>query len=134
MCPTCMGDVMITYEINGQVGRYRLQKWSCPICQATNTLTLAGRILGVAGRDDVGSRPLRTDATDEQAERETLQREKARLVARLEILVAETGRLRDSTHQDALLAHAHRLYRHQVELDAFHAALDSFHRRFGPLE
>ena len=131
MCPTCMGHVTITYEINGNVGRYRLQRWTCPICQATNTLTLAGSILGVADADGVGLRPPRTD---EQAERETLHREKARLDARLEILVAETKRLRDSTDQDALLAHAHRVYLHQVELDAFHAALDTFHRRFGPLE
>ena len=42
VCGTCQSDVSISYEINSQRGRYRSQRWLCPICSAPNWLNLAG--------------------------------------------------------------------------------------------
>jgi hypothetical protein len=51
LCAQCLQPVTIAYELNGdRGGRYRLQRWNCPVCQRQNSLNLSGRIVGVATR------------------------------------------------------------------------------------
>ena len=51
LCDDCHRPVTIEYEVNGdRGGRYRMQHWNCPHCNAPNHLNLAGRILKVERR------------------------------------------------------------------------------------
>jgi hypothetical protein len=46
-CVKCNGAVALAYELNGDRGRYRLQKWTCPHCLGPNTINMSGRILTI---------------------------------------------------------------------------------------
>ena len=68
------------------------------------------------------------------AERQALRERRTFLQRDHATLIAESTRLAGSGDTQALQAHTLRLTQHHEELVAFADALDSFHRRHGPLD
>jgi hypothetical protein len=67
-------------------------------------------------------------------EREVLRSERRRLGSEHALLRREGEDLVGSADVAALHVHVERLRRHQAALQAYTVALESFHRRFGPLD
>jgi hypothetical protein len=71
---------------------------------------------------------------DVEAERQSLRQRRTVLQREHDALLAAGERLAGEQNVDLIHAHAERLARHRVAVQAFHDALAIFHERVGPLD
>src|SRR5262249_12096140 len=77
------------------------------------------------------NRPLLT--VDREIERRRLLNERARLYRQIGKIIADSVHVKDGGDSLAVRAHMEQMQQHLLEFQTFRAALDRFHRLYGPL-